>query len=116
MANKEVTFLPGVPIWMQKYCVKLHKLLAPEWTVVVRKVKKPVDSDDEDVDAIVDPRFEYLDADMTFGPYVRNNTNGRRTVAHEFLHLALHGLVENTTSVIEEQTVTRLAKVIEHLT
>jgi hypothetical protein len=100
---------------MKRYCIKLHKLLTPEWTIIVEKVKTPVDPNDEDVDAEVDPSFQYLDAKMTFGR-IKNDTDGRRTIAHEFLHLALHGLVINPTTVTEEQTVTRLAKVIEALT
>jgi hypothetical protein len=114
--NKEVTFGPDVPLWLQRYVLKLHKLLTPEWTVVVHKSRVPVDPHDGDVDAETEPNFKYLDAKMVFGPKVINNVNGRRTVAHEFLHLVLHHLVIQTNSTTEEQTVTKLAKVIEHLT
>lgn len=113
--NKEITFRSGVPKWLQKYCRKLHKLLAPEWTVIIQKSKIQLDPNDEDTDAETDPNFKYLDARIVFGPRLKNNVDGRRIVAHEFLHLTLHGLATDPSETMEEQTVTKLAKVIEEL-
>ena len=129
-----------VPRWVQRYVIKVHRLLVPEWTLIVRW---GTPSDDSDVIGIVNPNSEYLDADIVFNSKIRDNTDGRVAVIHELLHLVMDRL-ETSVELIaatadkrnfkngkkfspsimallnnhdnaEEETIVRLSRVLEQL-
>jgi hypothetical protein len=115
MITKDLMF-DGVPKWMQRLCIKAHKLIAPEWTVIIRRVKGPLDIKDPEVDAFCIPNLSYLDAEICFDKQrVKNDVNGRREIIHEFLHLALYELATKPSLKTEEQAIVKLSKAFEEL-
>lgn len=122
MNNKDLTF-SNVLKWQQRYCVRVWRLLAPEWTIHIKRIKHPIDKEDDSEQAYVIPDANYHDADMVLSTKIKNNTVGRRLIIHEFGHLFVHDIVEKlgekvekeVVTKLEEQIVVKLSKIIEDL-